>query len=180
MLAEIAQRDLQLVQVSMTPAVACDSTIWPAVRCSTNASSTADPNADISLRIDMRLSGMQSDSHANGAGGRERALCGDRRRDGVGGALEGDEEGIALSIDLAAAMGIEDFAQETAVLRAEVAVRRAVLRDSSVEPSISLKRKVTVPLGSSTMRAMVRRLRPKFTTQRQLIEEASAWASVRE
>ena len=74
----------------------------------------------------MRLGGVQSDSHANGARGRERALCGDRRCDGVGCALEGDEEGIALSIDLAAAMGIEDFAQETAVLRAEVAVRGAV------------------------------------------------------
>ena len=42
------------------------------------------------------------------------------------GALEGDEEGIAFSVDLAAAMGIEDFAQKTAVLRAEVAEGRAV------------------------------------------------------
>ena len=74
----------------------------------------------------MRLSGVQSHSYANRASGRERALRGDRCCDGVGCSLKGDEEGIAFSIDLAAAMGIEDFAQETAVLRAEVAERGAV------------------------------------------------------
>ena len=60
--------------------------------------------------MDMRLSGVQSHSHANRARGRERALCGDRCCDGVGCALENDEEGIAFSIDLVAAMGLEDFA----------------------------------------------------------------------
>ena len=74
----------------------------------------------------MRLSGVQAHSYANRASGRERALRCDRCCDGVGCTLEGDEEGIAFSIDLVAAMGLEDLTQETAVLGAEVAERGAV------------------------------------------------------
>jgi hypothetical protein len=74
----------------------------------------------------MRLSGVQAHSYANWAGGCERALRGDRCCNGVGCALEGDEEGIAFSIDLVAAMSLEDLTEETAVLGAEVAERGAV------------------------------------------------------
>ena len=165
-LAEIAQRDLGWFVVLDDPGAGVREHDLAAVRCSADASSAADPNADVALPIDMRLSGVQSHSYANRARGRERALRGDRGCDGVGCALKGDEEGIAFSID-----SWPRWASKTSRRRRRCSARRSPnagpwLRDSSVEPSISLKRKVTVPLGSPAMRAMVRRLRPKFITQR--------------
>ena len=74
MLAEIAQRDLSRFAVLDHPCGGVRENDLTAVRCSADASSAADPNADIAFRMDMRLSGVQSHSHANGARGRERRV----------------------------------------------------------------------------------------------------------
>src|SRR5215218_5892215 len=74
----------------------------------------------------MRLGGVQAHSHPHCVRGNERTLGGDSRRDGIGRTLENDKEGVAFGVHLVSTMGLQRFAEETAMLRAEVTVRGAV------------------------------------------------------
>ena len=71
---------------------------------------------------------LDPDTHVGairpGMGG-ERALDGDSRRDGVGGAAEGDEEGVALCVDLLTPMPGERFAQQPLLVGEQFAVAGA-------------------------------------------------------
>ena len=63
---------------------------------------------------------------------------------------ERDEECVALRVDLDAAVGCECLPEQPAVLRERLGVPVGPERVSSrVEPSMSVKRKVTVPVGNS-------------------------------
>ena len=81
----------------------------------------------------------------------QRALRGDGRIDRVLRAAERDEERVALRVDLLAARLLEGPAQEPAVRREQVSVGVAELPEEAVEPSMSVNRNVTVPLGRSSM-----------------------------
>src|SRR4051794_28507954 len=94
-----------------------------AVRSRANPRRAADSNADIAVGMKMRLGRVEPHSHPHCVIGKKRTLGSDGRRDGIGGALEDDKEGIALGIDLVSAMGHDRFAKETAVLRANITVR---------------------------------------------------------
>ena len=104
---------------------------------------------DIALVRPERLAGVQPHPHAHRAA-RKRALRVGGGGHGVGRAREGDEERVALRVDL-----------DPVVLRAKPPAARGGARrarrrtpspsscSSRVEPSMSVKRKVTVPVGSS-------------------------------
>jgi hypothetical protein len=69
-------------------------------------------HADVVVVADLRLAGVHAHPHAHldrlGPGVRdERPLGGHRGRDCIGGAREGDEERVALGVDLDAAMLLE-------------------------------------------------------------------------
>jgi hypothetical protein len=70
----------------------------------------------------MRLGGVQAHSYPQRVRGNERTLGGDGCGDGIGRTLENDKEGVALSVDLVSTMGLQRFAEETPMLRAEVTV----------------------------------------------------------
>jgi hypothetical protein len=77
---------------------------------------------------------------------RERTLGRHSRRDRVAGARERDEERVALRVDFLSAVPLERLAQKALVLGEESAYRSLSRAASRVEPSMSVKRKVTVPL----------------------------------
>jgi hypothetical protein len=52
----------------------------------------------------------------------QRLVCRNRRQHGVPGAEEGDEEGVALRVDLVAAVRVERVPQEVLVLGEEADV----------------------------------------------------------
>ena len=60
---------------------------------------------------------------------------------------EDDEEGVALGADLAAAGSFDGRADAAAVLVEDAFVPRPRAASSRVEPSMSVKRNVTVPVG---------------------------------
>ena len=53
----------------------------------------------------MRLGGVQAHAHPHGIRGDKRTLRGHRGDNGIGCALEDDEESVAPGIDLASTMG---------------------------------------------------------------------------
>ena len=75
-----------------------------------------DVDAHVALLGHGRLAGVQPHPHAD-AGARQRPLAGDRR---LGGALrrrKGDEEGVALGVDLDTAVACEGVSQQRAGAR---------------------------------------------------------------
>src|SRR5512133_782930 len=70
----------------------------------------------------MRLGGMEAYSYPNSVRGHERSLSGDRRSDGINRTVENDEEAVPLGIDFVPTMSLHRFAEQTAMLGAEVAV----------------------------------------------------------
>jgi len=86
----------------------------------------ADSNADVAIGVKMRFGGVQAHPHPHHVSGRKRALRGNGRRNRIDRTLEDDEESVALGIDFASTMRPEGFAEKTAMLRAEIAVRGAV------------------------------------------------------
>ena len=94
--------------------------------------------------------------------GGEPALRGDRGSDRLRGAAEDDEERVALRPDLDAVLLGPGRPRDLAM---PLEQRRPRRRRSScarrVEPSMSVKRKVTVPVGSSVTRAVWSADRPR-------------------
>ena len=97
-----------------------------AVRSRANPCRAADSDADVTVGMKMRLGRVEAHSHPHRVLREKRTLGGDGRGDGIRRTVEDDEEGIAFGIDLASPMGYDRFAQETAVLRAKVAIRGTV------------------------------------------------------
>jgi hypothetical protein len=83
-------------------------------------------HAHVPLVGDDRLAGVDAHAHADRPGF-ERAASGRRRGDGIGGARKGDEEGVALRIDLHARPSAERLTQQAPVLGEEIGVSVAVL-----------------------------------------------------
>ena len=77
----------------------------------------------------------------------ERALRFDRAANGVSCPGEREEERVALCVDLLSGRSPELLAQDPAVITIEVGVAVAQSLERRVEPSMSEKRKVTVPPG---------------------------------
>ena len=75
-----------------------------------------------------------------------------RAQDGLLRAGERDEERVALRIDLVARVADDGRADQTPVIGQNLHVPSRSAFTSRVEPSMSLNRKVTAPLGSSVMR----------------------------
>ena len=90
---------------------------------------------------------------------RKRLLRGGGGGDRVRGSGERDEEGVALRVDLDAAVAVDRLADDAVVLgQRRRRSRRPARASSRVEPSMSVKRKVTVPVGSSRTAVQVKRL----------------------
>ena len=78
----------------------------PAVSRGSDPGRTVDVDADVALFSDERLAGVEAHPHPDRPG-LERRLTFRCRRKRVLGAGEGDEEGIALRVDLDAAVAVE-------------------------------------------------------------------------
>ena len=76
--------------------------------------------------MEVRLSGVQADTHPYQTRVKKRTLCCNSCRDGIVGTLEADKERVALRIDLASVMSLKHLAQHATVLRAQVTVRGTV------------------------------------------------------
>ena len=83
----------------------------PTVARSCDSRSAVDVDADVTLVGQGRLAGVDSDASTDRALDRERSLRVDRGREGVGRLLKGDEEGVALRVDLDTAMALERCSQ---------------------------------------------------------------------
>jgi hypothetical protein len=79
----------------------------------------------------------------------EGALGGQRSGERVVGAGEGVEEGVSLGVDLDPGVGREGVAQQAAMGREGVFVGCAERVSRRVEPSMSVKTKVTVSPGAA-------------------------------
>ena len=120
-----------------------------------DAGGAVDVHADVALFDQPGLAGVQAHADAHlgvvrpGLGG-QLLLHLDHRVDGVGGAGEGGEEGVALGVDLPAVELLEGGAQDGALVgqQARRIFRPRAVRGAAVEPAMSVKRKVTVPAGS--------------------------------
>ena len=84
-----------------------------------------DVDADVALLGDERLAGVEAYSDLDRPV--QRLLCLRRRRERIGGAGEGDEEGVALRVDLDAAVGGERLAKHPPVFGESVCVGVAEL-----------------------------------------------------
>ena len=80
-----------------------------------NASAAVHVEADVALVRDLRLACVHPDADADRPG-REPALDLRGRGDGVGSTCKGSEEGVALGVDLYAAVLRERRAKDAAVL----------------------------------------------------------------
>jgi hypothetical protein len=99
----------------------------PAVRRGGDASSAMDVDADVVTADDERLARVQAHAHADGGavrpgvrgerllGGYGRSQPGDRVR-------EGDEEAVALRVDLAPAVPVEGVPQQPTVFRQDLGI----------------------------------------------------------
>ena len=87
---------------------------------------------------------------APGSGPRQAVLASRGRRERARRSRKSDEEGVALRIHLDATVRAERVAQDAAMIRERLGISAAPSSCSSrVEPSTSVKRKVTVPEGRS-------------------------------
>ena len=115
------------------------------------------------IRTRIGPTGQASRSPVRGRGERAR-----RRR-------EGDEEGVALRVDLDSAVRGERLAQDPAMLGERLAriAPRPVRASSRVEPSTSVNRKVTVPEGRSRRTSAIMRQRNAYVIGQQCIAQTS-------
>ena len=113
-----------------------------------------DPRRPMHVEPDVALVGperfprVQAHPHAHRAV-RKRALRVGGGRDRVGRARKRDEERVALRVDLDPVVPPPGLPQRTAVLGEHVGVPSPSSWSSRVDPSMSVKRNVTVPVGSS-------------------------------
>ena len=130
----------------------------PAVAGGGDAGGAVDVAADVALLGQERRPRVQADPHLDRAGGERlghRRRGGERARRG----REGEEEGVALRVDLDAALA------RRRPRGSRAGARRAPPRSASapsscsslVEPSTSVKRKVTVPEGRSPRTGVIMR-----------------------
>ncbi len=98
----------------------------PAVRGGRDPRRAVDVDPDVALVRRLWLTGVDSDAHADGAALERVARVGGRRHC-VRCAREGNEERVALRVDLDAVVSRERFSQGAAVLREEIRVARSVL-----------------------------------------------------
>ena len=119
-----------------------------------DARRTHDVEPDVSLLVNGRLACVQSHPDADvdlarPRRGRVGTLRVDRRLERVSRAREHEEERVALGIDLDAVAHGERVANDSPVRRQHLAVSSPSRLRSSVESSMSVNTKVTVPPGSS-------------------------------
>ena len=125
----------------------------PAMTRIADAGGLVNGEAHVAVRADAGLAGVQSHADAHLHLVRplmlgERDLRGGAGLDRRAGAAEDDEERVALRVDLDAAALGEGRAQELVMRREHVAVAVAAsFLSRRVEPSMSVNRKVTVPVG---------------------------------
>ena len=113
-----------------------------------------DVDPEVAVLADLRLAGVQSHPHADLRAARplvraERALGFDRGVGRVLRAREREEEGVALRVDLGAAVAVHRAAHDPPVVVHDRAYSSPSSCSNRVEPSMSLNRKVTVPPGSA-------------------------------
>ena len=127
----------------------------PAVPGGHDSRGAVHPEADVVVVRDRRLTGVHAhpdpEPRVGGPGVSLEGLLGcHRSRNGILGARKGVEERVSLRVDLVAVVGRERLTDQAAVLRQErPRTARAVAGAERVDPSTSVKTKVTVPVGSS-------------------------------
>jgi hypothetical protein len=121
----------------------------PAVADGGDPSGAVDVEADVSLLGDTRLAGVDPHAHTDRSVA-ERVLgvvCG---RQCIGRTREGDEERVPLGVDLDPAVPLERVAKRARRCSARASAYASPSSCSRrVDPSMSVKRKVTVPAGRS-------------------------------
>ena len=109
-------------------------------------------DADVALARQQRLAGVKPHPHAHRPG-RQLLLRLSSRAQRFLRVGKGDEERVPLRVDLDAAVRRERLAQRRRCTSSDSAYAEAPSScNSAVEPSMSVKRNVTVPAGSSRIR----------------------------
>jgi hypothetical protein len=126
----------------------------PAVGRRADPGCPMDADSDVAVLADLWLGRVDADAHPNVGALRPRAprqppLDVHRRDNRVAGPSEGREERIALRVHLLPVSRLEGVAQASVVLVQNRLVPVSQGLTSRVDPSMSVKRKVTVPDGSS-------------------------------
>ncbi len=134
-----SDRELVLDQVAGRPR---DENL-PSVPCSHDPRRSVNAEPDVAVAADRRLARIDPDPDPEGDTRRpvvagERPLAFDRGLDGLVRPLEGDEERVAVGVDLAAAVRGENLAQEALMGREHL-----VVADAS-EPVEELRRSLYV------------------------------------
>jgi hypothetical protein len=106
--------------------------------------------ADVALGGHLCLARVQTHPHPHRPF-LEQPLGLSGRRDGLPRRSEGDEERVPLRVDLDSAVTGEHLTQHPPVLDEQLRISLAVLLQQPVDPSMSVNRKVVVPVGSSLM-----------------------------
>ena len=112
MLAQVPQLDSLAERIANRPG----QHDLPAVGDGTDASGTVHLQTDVALASQRDNSRMQAHADADGGPG-QRSLAVNCGGDRSGWVLEHHEEGVALGVDLDAAVGGKGLAQQPAVLR---------------------------------------------------------------
>jgi hypothetical protein len=117
---------------------------------------SVDPATHVTVSTDHGLPAVDSHSHTDNRAlrpllAREAALGGLRRAHSSASAREDEEERVALRVDLVAPGLLEHRPEQPLMLEQHLAVVVAELLQQAGHPSMSVKRKVTVPLGSSAI-----------------------------
>ena len=108
-----------------------------------------DVDADVALVGHERLAGVEPHPHADRPVRRAPPCPRAAAASASAARGEGDEERVALRVDLDAAVPLRTPRAARAGARRALRVPLAGSWSSRVEPSMSVKRKVTVPVGSS-------------------------------
>src|SRR6266704_4951442 len=126
------------------------------VACAHDARCTVHIQAHIAFNRTLWLARMQThaDMHCGTSGpgmDSKRTLHLHCRAHRIGGACKGHEEGIALGVHLVPLPAVKGCTQELAALGEDAIIAVAYLLQQAGGASISVKSKVTVPVGSSRM-----------------------------
>ena len=106
---------------------------------------------DIPALREQSLTRVQPNAHTHRAGGQSRLRI-RGRRDRIRRTPERDEERVPLRVHLHPMVALEGPAQHLPVLSESIGIPLTESANKRVEPSTSVNKNVTVPVGNSTPR----------------------------
>ena len=153
-LAEVAKLELHALEVLDDPGCRIGDEDLASVCRGADSGRSMDTEAEVASVVQKRLRSMEAHPYAElqafwPLDGVEPPLDVHGCRNCIGRAVEGGKVGVPLRVDDVTCVGPARVLDQAAVLRADLAVAVPSERKSSVDPSMSVNRKVTVPRGSS-------------------------------